>query len=74
MNATTTAVVKSRLLIDDQTQGLRINVDTRDHVVRLSGDVDSDAGRELAGQIAGNVDEVLRVQNDLQVVTVRNDR
>jgi osmotically-inducible protein OsmY len=67
-DATTTAAVKSRLLIEDQTQGLRINVSTLDHVVTLSGEVQSDEEKRLAEQIAGNVDEVQRVQNELQVV------
>lgn len=67
-DATTTATVKSKLLIDDKTQGLKINVTTLDHVVTLTGDVDSTEEKRLAEQIAGNVDEVERVQNELNVV------
>ncbi|MGH8495591.1 MAG: BON domain-containing protein [Gammaproteobacteria bacterium] len=68
-DVTMTATVKSQLLLDDQTEGLQIDVDTRDHVVTLSGNVESDAERRLAEQIAGSVDEVERVQNELQVGT-----
>lgn len=67
-DATTTAAVKSKLMMDDETGGLQINVDTRNHVVTLSGNVDSEAERELAEQIASNVEEVERVQNELEVV------
>lgn len=67
-DATTTATVKSKLLIDGETQGLRLDVDTLDHVVTLSGDVDTAAESDLAEQIASNIDEVERVQNELRVV------
>lgn len=67
-DATTTATVKSKLLIDGETQGVRIDVDTLDHVVTLSGDVDTAAESDLAEQIASNIDEVERVQNELRVV------
>lgn len=67
-DATTTATVKSKLLIDGETQGLRIDVDTLDHVVTLSGDVDTAAESNLAEQIASNIDEVERVRNELRVV------
>jgi len=67
-DARTTAAVKSRLLIEDATQGLKIDVSTFDHVVTLRGEVRSDEERRLAEQIARNVEEVRRVQNELQVV------
>ena len=67
-DATTTAAVKSRLLLEDETQGLAIDVSTLDHVVTLSGEVRSEQEKRLAGQIARNVGEVQRVRNELQVV------
>lgn len=66
-DATLTAEVKMKLLANSNTEGLNINVDTEGRVVTLEGQVDTDANRDLAGKIAGNVDGVSEVVNKLEV-------
>ncbi|MEJ8567190.1 BON domain-containing protein [Elongatibacter sediminis] len=66
-NATLTATVKSRLLINEHTSGLDINVDSSNGVVTLSGTVDSEEEAELAAQIADNVSDTRDVNNRLEV-------
>jgi osmotically-inducible protein OsmY len=67
MDATLTAEVKTELLINSNTQGMSINVDTEDGVVTLSGQVASEQEKELAGQIAANRDGTQSVRNMLTV-------
>lgn len=64
-DAALTARVKSRLLASENTSGLQIDVDTTESVVTLSGEVDSDTERELAGLIAANTPGVSSVRNEL---------
>ena len=66
-DANLTAKVKSQLLWNSNTQGLRIDVDTRGGVVTLRGEVASAAESELATQIARNTSGVRRVDNELRV-------
>lgn len=66
-DANTTARVKSRLLWNAETQGLQINVDTRDGVVSLEGRVASGAEADLAAQIARNTSGVRDVKSRLEV-------
>jgi len=66
-DASTTAAVKTRLLSNDVTSGLTIDVDTRDSVVTLSGQVDTPVESDLATQIAMNTDGVTDVVNKLTV-------
>ena len=66
-DATTTAMVKSRLLGNSNLSGGKIDVDTRDDTVTLSGRVGSSKEKELAEQIAGNVGDVEEVKNNLVV-------
>lgn len=66
-DATMTAMVKSRLLFNDNTSGMDINVDSRNGVVTLSGTVESDEEAALAAEIAGNIEDVRDVENRLQV-------
>jgi osmotically-inducible protein OsmY len=66
-DATTTARVKSRLLANTNTQGLKIDVDTKDDVVTLSGRVKSAEEKSLAGEIARNTGDVESVRNNLVV-------
>lgn len=68
-DARITATVKSRLLASENTAGLDIGVDTNDQVVTLTGAVDSDAERELAGLIAENTSGVRKVENQLKLGT-----
>ncbi len=67
MNATLTARVKSQLLLNDNTSGLQINVDSKNGDVTLSGKVASAAEKELAGAIADNTDGATTVHNRLIV-------
>jgi len=67
-DATTTAVVKSKLLANGNTKGLQINVDTEDDVVTLTGTVESDEVRDLAGKLAQNTENVKSVENRLEVM------
>lgn len=67
-DATITAKVKSRLLMNKHTQGLAINVITKNGVVILEGQVGSEIEAEMARQIALNTKEVVDVKNNLKVV------
>jgi hyperosmotically inducible periplasmic protein len=60
-----TVTVKSRLLDDPLVEGLRIDVDTRDGVVYLTGTVGSDSEREKAIQLARDTKGVRNVQANL---------
>jgi hyperosmotically inducible protein len=60
-----TISVKSRLLDDPQVKGLRIDVDTRDGVVFLTGSVGSDAEKQKAIQLAKDTKGVRDVQSNL---------
>lgn len=66
-DATTTAVVKSKLLADSNTKGLKINVDTKNDVVTLSGRVATSESKQLAEQIARNTGDVETVRNQLTI-------
>ena len=60
-----TMSVKGRLLDDPLVKGLRIDVDTRDGVVFLTGSVGSDAERQKAIQLARDSKGVRDVQANL---------
>lgn len=66
-DANITAKVKSQLLWNSNTQGMRIDVDTDGGVVSLRGEVASAAEADLAAQIARNTSGVKRVDNQLSV-------
>jgi hyperosmotically inducible periplasmic protein len=66
-DATTTAVVKSKLVGNANTSGLKIDVDTSNDVVTLSGRVQSRAESDLAEQLARNTGDVKDVRNNLVV-------
>lgn len=66
-DATLTAEVKVKLLANNDTEGLSINVDTVDNVVTLKGDVSSNAEKELSGRIASEVEGVMSVNNQLMI-------
>lgn len=66
-DAGTTLRVKSRLLEDPLVQGLRIDVDTRDGVVYLTGTVGSDPEKEQAIKLARETKGVKDVQANLTV-------
>jgi hyperosmotically inducible periplasmic protein len=66
-DAMITAKVKSSLLADSGTKGLKIDVDTKSGVVQLKGNVASDTERTLAQNLAAKVEGVKSVDNKLAV-------
>lgn len=66
-DATTTASVKSRLLGNQNTAGMQIDVDTRGDVVTLSGEVASAEEKALAEELARSTGDVKDVRNQLVV-------
>jgi len=73
-NANLTAKVKTRLLWNSNTSGLKINVDSNKGVVTLKGEVDSAVQKELAGQLAANTEGVMDVQNNLSVSKEKEEK
>jgi osmotically-inducible protein OsmY len=66
-DATTTAMVKLKLLGDPNIKGLKIAVETRGDVVTLSGKVGSAEQKQLAEQLARNTGDVKNVRNELVI-------
>jgi hyperosmotically inducible protein len=66
-DAAITSAVKSKLLVDTKTPGMRIDVDTRDGVVTLSGTVKSQAEIDKSVADARGTKGVKRVVNNLKV-------
>lgn len=66
-DATTTALVKTRLMRNEYAHGIGINVDTQDSVVTLNGDVETEAIRELTVELARSTAGVARVVSHLTV-------
>jgi hyperosmotically inducible periplasmic protein len=62
-----TARVKSTLLANPDVSGLRIDVDTRDGIVTLTGTVSSAAQKARAVELAGKIEHVIRVEDQLTV-------
>jgi hyperosmotically inducible periplasmic protein len=66
-DALLTSRVKTRLMTSQNTSGLAISVESDGDVVTLSGEVDSEAERDLAELIAANTSGVSQVRNELRV-------
>jgi osmotically-inducible protein OsmY len=66
-DATTTAMVKLKLLADPNINGLKIAVETRGDVVTLSGKVGSAEQKQLAEQLTRNTGDVKNVRNALVI-------
>lgn len=66
-DATITASVKTKLLADERTKGFDVNVDTMKGVVTLRGGADSQAAKQAAQELAGEVDGVVLIKNELIV-------
>ncbi|HYB99144.1 MAG TPA: BON domain-containing protein [Candidatus Limnocylindrales bacterium] len=66
-DAGTTAVIKTKLLADQSTSGLEIDVSTKNGVVSLDGTVDSAAEKTAAERIAKGTNGVTEVKNNLKV-------
>src|SRR5262245_41196690 len=67
-----TAIVKSKLAVDNETSSANINVDTRSGVVTLTGVVTTQANKQQAERIARNTEGVTRVINNITVETNGN--
>jgi hyperosmotically inducible protein len=59
--------VKSKLAADDTVKAYKIDVDTKDHVVTLTGTVDNSAAKDRAVTIARSTDGVNNVIDNLTV-------
>lgn len=64
-DAGTTSKIKSALLADKVAPGMAIDVDTKLGIVTLSGQVDSDAQKKRAEEIAKKTKGVKKVINQL---------
>ena len=62
-----TTSVKTRLIANDTTKARDIKVETRNGVVKLSGQVDSSRELRKAESIARSVDGVQFIKNDLKL-------
>src|SRR5262245_12684322 len=62
-----TTAVKSKLAADDMVKAYKVDVDTQNKVVTLSGEVDTSAQREHAVMIARNTKGVVDVIDQLRV-------
>ena len=64
---TTTAVIKTKLIADQNVPGLTINVDTKNGRVTLGGKVETEKQRDLIELIAKNTSGVADVENHIKV-------
>jgi hyperosmotically inducible periplasmic protein len=64
-----TSKTRIALFADERVKGTQISVESLNGVVTLRGKVDSDEAKAAAASIAGGVEGVTRVRNDLQVVS-----
>lgn len=62
-----TTAVKSKLAVDDTVKAYKVDVDTANKVVTLSGEVETEAQRAHAVMIARNTDGVADVVDQLRV-------
>lgn len=62
-----TTAVKSKLAADDTVKAYKIDVDTKDHVVTLTGTVDNSAAKERAVTLARTTEGVNNVIDNLTV-------
>jgi len=66
-DATTTAMVKTKLLADPNVKGLKISVETTGDVVTLTGKVGSAEQKQLAEKLVKNTSDVKSVKNQLVI-------
>jgi hyperosmotically inducible protein len=69
-----TTAVKSKLAADDTVKAYKIDVDTKEGVVTLTGEVPSQAAKETAVQIARATDGVSSVVDNLTIAMAEADR
>lgn len=72
-DATITASIKTKLLADERTKGFDVNVDTMKGVVTLRGGADSQAAKQAAQELAGEVEGVVLIRNELVVAAPGTD-
>lgn len=68
-DAVITASVKAKLLADTRTKAFDVNVDTVKGVVTLTGGADSAEAKSAAQELAGEVNGVVLIKNELLVAT-----
>ena len=68
-DAAITASIKTKLLADERTKGFDVNVDTHNGIVTMTGGADSDAAKQAAQELAGEVEGVVLIKNELIVAT-----
>ena len=73
LDAKIATVIKTRLLMDSDISGFDIDVDVEQGNVTLTGEVGSEAERELAIEIASNASDVKSVEDNLEVVKKDTD-
>ena len=66
-DAGVTTKVKAKLAADDAVKAYQIDVDTRDKVVTLSGNVESDIAKTQASRLARETEGVARVVDNVTV-------
>lgn len=66
-DAATTAKVKKAIFSESSLKVTDVSVSTENKVVHLTGSVKSRADKAKAAQVAGAVEGVKRVKNDLQI-------
>lgn len=67
-----TAKTKVSLAADGRVKGRQVSVETENGRVFLRGKVDTAEAKTAAGELAGGVDKVVGVKNELQVVPPKN--
>ena len=67
-DARVTSTIQSKYFLDDLVKGRRIDVDTRNRVVTLRGEVESEAERDRALQLARSTEGVQRVEDSLTIM------
>jgi osmotically-inducible protein OsmY len=72
-DATITASVKAKLLADERTKAFDVNVDTTKGVVTLTGGADSDVAKRAAQELAGQVEGVILIKNELIVAAAGSE-
>ena len=72
-DAAITASVKAKLLADERTKAFDVNVDTAKGVVSLTGGADSDASKRAAQELAGQVEGVILIKNELIVAAAGSE-